>query len=115
MTLREKQSIFVRLVAKLINFAYMQDYELTFGETYRSPEESLRLYNLGKGIKNSLHTQRLAIDLNLFKSGKYLVSTEDHRLLGEYWESLSTNEYECVWGGRFSDGNHHSIKHGNRR
>src|SRR3970040_2539809 len=115
MTLRQKQSIFAKLVAKLINFAYNEAYELTFGETYRSPEEALRLFNRGLGIKNSLHTQRLAIDLNLFKNGKYLTKTEDHRLLGEYWESLSTSEYECTWGGRFSDGNHYSIQHGNRK
>ena len=115
MTLREKQSIFVILVSDLIQYIYDQKYELTFGETYRSPEEAARLAKLGKGIKASLHTQKLAIDLNLFKDGKYLSSTESHRQFGEKWESWSTEDYQCCWGGRFGDGNHYSIAHGGRK
>lgn len=111
MTLRQKQSIFVKLVGKLIKFAYDSGYELTFGETYRSPEEAARLAKLGKGIKKSLHISKLAIDLNLFKNGYYLKSTESHKPLGEWWEKQSTSEYNCAWGGRFGDGNHYSIEH----
>lgn len=61
----------------------------------------------GKGIVNSYHTKKLAIDLNLFKDGKYLTSTESHRQFGEYWKTLDP---ECTWGGDFknSDGNHFS-------
>lgn len=111
MTLREKQSLFVLLVAELIFKAQDLGYEVTFGEAYRSPEEAERLAKLGKGIKNSLHTQRLAIDLNLFKDGQYLSSTEAHRVLGEWWE----DQHElCRWGGRFKDGNHYSLAHGGR-
>lgn len=112
MTLRQKQSLFVRLVARLILHATMLDYELTFGEAYRSPEEAARLAKLGKGIKASLHTQRLAIDLNLFREGKYLSSTEAHRALGEWWEAQHPL---CRWGGRFGDGNHYSLEHGGRK
>ena len=115
MTLRQKQSIFVRLVCDLITYIYHEGYELTFGETYRSPEEAERLAKLGKGIKNSLHTSKLAIDLNLFYEGKYLSSTESHRKFGEYWESFSNENYKCCWGGRFGDGNHYSIEHGGRK
>lgn len=115
MTLREKQHAFARLVAALIQRADLCGYEVTLGEAYRSKEEAERLAKLGKGIKNSLHTLRLAIDLNLFKDGKYLTSTEDYRELGEWWESLSTDELICVWGGRFGDGNHFSVMHGGRR
>lgn len=111
LTLRQKQSLFVRLVARLIQFAVSQGYELTFGETYRSPEEAARLAKLGKGIVASLHTQRLAIDLNLFKEGVYLSSTESHRPLGEWWEA---QHRLCRWGGRFKDGNHYAITHGGR-
>lgn len=107
MRLRQKQSIFVRLVALLIQFAYTKGYELTFGMAQRSVIEATRL-----GLKKSLHTKQLAIDFNLFKNGRYLRKTEDHKELGEFWESLSTDEYECCWGGRFGDGNHYSIKHG---
>lgn len=115
MTLRQKQSIFARLVPSLINKAYELGYEITLGEAYRSPEEAERLYKLGLGKKNSLHIIKLAIDINLFKDGVYLSSTEAHRELGEFWESLSTEQYECCWGGRFSDGNHYSIRHSNRK
>ena len=106
MTLREKQSIFTYLVAKLIIFANDNGYELTFGETYRTPEQAALNAKKGIGIKNSLHTKRLAIDLNLFKDGKYLSSTESHKLLGEWWE----NQHQlCRWGGRFNDGNHYEM------
>lgn len=111
MTLRQKQSLFVVLVADLIQHATILGYELTFGEAYRSPEEAQRLADLGKGISGSLHTSRLAIDLNLFKDGVYMSSTEAHRPLGEYWETLHEL---CRWGGRFRDGNHYSLTHGGR-
>jgi hypothetical protein len=111
MTLREKQSLFVVLVSKLIERASQLGYELTFGEAMRSPEEAARLAKLGKGIANSLHCQRLAIDLNLFKDGTYLSSTAAHEPLGEWWE----RQHElCRWGGRFQDGNHYSLSHGGR-
>jgi len=112
MTLREKQSVFARLVSALILKANELGYEITLGEAYRSPEEAKRLSKLKKGILDSLHTKKLAIDINLFKDGVYLDSTEDHRVLGEWWESLSNMQYDCCWGGRFKDGNHYSIMHG---
>ncbi len=103
MTLQEKQSLFVKLVGKLITWAYYggYDYELTFGDAYRSPEVTY-------GHSKSVHRLRLAIDLNLFKDGKYLDQTEDHRPLGNYWESLHPL---CRWGGHFKDGNHYSLEH----
>lgn len=115
MNLREKQSAFAELVAYLILEATRRGYRITFGEAYRSPEEAARLAKAGKGIANSLHTQRLAIDLNLFKNGVYLTSTAAHRPLGEWWESQSNSEIECCWGGRFNDGNHYSVAHGGRK
>lgn len=117
MTLREKQSIFALLSAKLILKANDMGFAVTWGEAYRSPEEAARLAKLGKGIKASLHTQRLAIDLNLFRNGTYLRLSEDYRPLGEWWESQSFPGVVCAWGGRFAerpDGNHFSIKHNGR-
>jgi hypothetical protein len=72
---------------------------VTLGEAWRSPEEAARLAKTGKGIARSLHTERLAIDLNLFKSGQYLFGTEDHRELGEWWEA---QDALARWGGRFN-------------
>lgn len=99
MSIQGKQSEFVRMVAELIGFATEHGYELTFGDAYRDPR-------CPYGHKKSLHKQRLAIDLNLFRDGKWLTSTEDHRELGEFWESIGGS-----WGGRFEDGNHYSLEH----
>lgn len=113
LTLREKQSIFAILVGKLIEEATARGYQITLGEVYRSPYEAERLAGLGKGIKNSLHTRRLAIDINLFKNGALLDKSEDYEPLGAWWEHRTTSDYECAWGGRFkrADGNHFSIAH----
>lgn len=115
MTLREKQSIFANLVAELVFQAQKMGYAVTFGESYRSPEEALRLSKLNKGIVNSLHTVRLAIDLNLFRNGSFLSKTEDHKELGEWWEEQSFGDIKCCWGGRFKDSNHYSIEHNGRK
>lgn len=112
MTLREKQSVFAALVAALIQHAFAMGFEVTLGEAYRSPEEAARLAKLGLGIKSSLHTVKLAIDLNLFQDGKYLASGEEHKPLGEWWELQNPL---CSWGGRFGDPNHYSLAHGGRR
>lgn len=107
MTLGEKQRKLPVMLAQLIQFAYALGYEITLGDAYRDP----RLHGAigvkaGYGHARSAHKQRLAIDLNLFKNGKFLTSSEDHKPLGEFWEGLGG-----TWGGRFSDGNHYSIEH----
>lgn len=112
MTLREKQELFVTAIAELIHFAFNQGYTLTFGEAWRSPEEALRLSKINKGIKRSVHCDRLAVDFNLFKDGKYMDKSEDFLELGMFWESLHP---ECAWGGHFKDGNHFSMMHEGRR
>ena len=107
LTLGQKQRLLTRLIAKLIDFAYSQGYELTFGDAYRDPRTNGPMgVKLGYSHASSNHKQRLAVDFNLFKDGKFLTGTEDHRPLGEYWESLGG-----AWGGRFNDGNHYSIEH----
>lgn len=108
MTLRQQQSLFVKLIGQLIAHAYEQGYELTFAEAYRTPEQAALNAKNGSGISRSLHCDRLAIDLNLFKGGQFLFKTEDHRPLGEWWEKLHPL---CCWGGRFKkpDGNHYSL------
>jgi len=115
MTLREKQSKFARLVPLLITQAFEMGYEVTLGEGWRSPEEAKRLAGLKKGIKRSLHCDRLAIDLNLFKDGKWLKTTENHHTLGVWWELQSGPDFTCCWGGRFGDGNHYSLSYDGRK
>lgn len=115
MTLREKQSAFSVLVAQLILEAVRRGYTVTLGEAWRPPETADLYAKQGKGITNSLHTQRLAIDLNLFKDGVYQTTATAHQPLGEWWEAQSTPEVTCAWGGRFHDPNHYSVAHGGRR
>jgi hypothetical protein len=111
-TLGQKQRLFARMVPLLILKAYEMGYEVTFGEAWRPPAQAARNAAAGTGIANSLHIDRLAIDLNLFRDGKYLTSTEAHRPLGEWWEQQ--HELAC-WGGRFGDGNHYALTHGGRK
>lgn len=111
-TLRQKQSRFARGVALLIQYAEVRGYEVTLGEAWRTPEQARRNASAGRGIASSLHRDRLAIDLNLFRNGRWLSSTESHRPLGEFWESLGDDYH---WGGRFGDGNHYSIGHRGRK
>lgn len=107
MSTRQQQSEFVRLLVKLFDFAHANGMELTLGEAWRTPEQAALNAKNGIGIGNSLHTERLAIDLNLFVGGVYIDSSEGHKRLGEFWESLHPR---CRWGGRFKrpDGNHYS-------
>ena len=87
------------MVAILIHWAEEHGYRLTFGEAY--------------GTTNSLHTQRLAVDFNLYVNGQYKTDTADYLPLGEYWESLGG-----TWGGRFKSrpaGNHFSLEHNGMR
>lgn len=112
MTLRQKQSQFARKVADLIIQAEAMGYEVTLGDAYRDPRvHGVMGEKKAYGAADSYHKNRLAIDLNLFKDGKYLSSTADHRPLGEWWESQGG-----TWGGNFKhadgrpnpDGNHYS-------
>jgi len=98
--LRSKQSLFALLVALLIQRAYELGYEITFGDAWAHDGHK----------DHSLHYIRLAIDLNLFKDGKYLDHSDYHQELGEYWESLGGS-----WGGRFGDGNHYSLEHNGQK
>lgn len=108
--LQDKQQRFTSLVAKLVIWAESQGFKLTFGEAYRTPEQAALNAKNGSGISNSLHTKRLAVDLNLFVKGEYKQDSESYRAIGDYWKSLDP---DCAWGGDFSkpDGNHFSLQH----
>ena len=113
MTLLQKQQKFVLMISQLIQFAYQNDYRLTFGDAYRDPKVHGQVgEKKSYSSANSLHKERLAVDFNLFKDGKYLTASEDYTQLGEFWESLGG-----AWGGRFkpADGNHFSLEHGGRK
>lgn len=110
-TLRQKQSRFANMVQKLLLQAFVMGYEVTLGDAYRDPRAHGALgEKKGYSAANSCHKLRLAIDLNLFKDGKFLENSEDHKPLGEWWESQGG-----TWGGRWNDGNHYSLDHEGRK
>lgn len=112
-SLGAKQELFAFLFPKLLDFAHSQGYRVRIGEVWRGDEQQKA--NIAKGsskVGRSLHQDKLAVDLNLFKDSDFLETTEEHRPLGEFWESLHPL---CRWGGEFGDGNHYSITHGGRR
>lgn len=95
------------MVASLLFQAHVMGYEVTLGDAYRDPSLHGAIgEKKGYGHSKSCHKLRLAIDLHLFKDGKFLSTTEDHKPLGEWWESQGG-----TWGGRFNDGNHYSLSH----
>jgi hypothetical protein len=106
MKLGDIQKQFAKDVPRLIDKAHELGFEVTLGDAYRDPRSHGKLgERIAYGNKFSCHKVRCAIDLNLFKNGVYLTSTEDHRPLGEWWEAQ--DPLNC-WGGRFNDGNHYS-------
>lgn len=111
LSLLQQQQYFAHTVGEFLCWIYQQGYQVTFSEAYRSPQEAAINARTGAGIAHSLHCERLAIDLNLFRAGKLLTSVEDYRPLGEHWESIDTL---CCWGGRFSrpDADHFSMTWG---
>ena len=109
MKLGDKQRLFTRLISNLLDFAHTRGYEITFGDAFRDPRVHGHVgEKKAYGHRNSCHKSKLAIDLNLFKDGKYLTTDKDHEPLGVYWETQHTL---CRWGGRFNDGNHYSLEH----
>jgi len=103
------QEEFSQSAAKLIQKAAELGYGVTFGDAYRSPQQAAANAASGSGIANSLHCERLAIDLNLFKDGVYITDERGHRELGTWWKTLGPR---YKWGGDFStrkDFNHYSL------
>lgn len=111
MTLGQLQQEFARLVGEfLVDIYKTPGYSVTFGECYRTPEQAALNAQSGKGIANSLHTKRLAIDLNLFVDGKYQSDSTSYKLLGAMWK---VKHPLARWGGDFTtrpDGNHFSLE-----
>lgn len=117
MTLGEQQRLFASLVPRLIDYAVSQGYGVTLGEAWRSPETAALYAREGKGIANSLHCERLAIDINLFDaSGTYLdgsteASAAPYIEVGTYWKTLHA---DARYGGDFAkrDLDHYSLTWG---
>ena len=96
--------MFARNVARLIEYIFKSGYYCTLGDAYRPPETAALYEAQGKGIKDSLHCKRLAIDLNLFDAeGRYLTDGKYYKRFGDYWTTLHIDNRH---GGRFKRKDH---------
>lgn len=102
-----RQQQFSLMLGQFILWLYDQGYKVTGGEWWRTPQQVQWNVEHGTGISASLHAQRLAADLNIFKPDGTLCETvEDYRPAGEEWERRGGS-----WGGRFltPDADHFSL------
>lgn len=99
MKLQQKQSIFAHNMALLIIHVDSIGMSCTIGEVFRTPEQAQIYAKEGKGIVDSLHCKKLAVDLHLFSGdGVYITEFKVYEPLGKYWESLHPANR---WGGEF--------------
>ena len=108
MTLLEKQMKFAELVTYFLYNLFELGYRVTFGEAWRTKEQQ-EIYVKKKLSKtmNSKHLERLAIDLNFFKDGKWLADRDELLEVGQIWKSMGE---DCVWGGDWNwDGGHFQL------
>lgn len=107
--LSDIQAEFMLDVAKLVIWANDNAMRVTGGELLRTPEQQELYLKSGKSkTANSMHLQKLAIDLNLFIGGQYKTDKESYRPLADYWKSLNPNNvagYDWGW-----DANHFERK-----
>ena len=112
MTLKEKQIAFVTVLDEFLHNIIIQQSEkdvvITLGELER-PQWVQDIYvKEGKSKKKvSGHSERRAIDLNVYvdgvwQDGKTKESKEHYRWLGELWEEIGRDfDVPVIWGGRF--------------
>ena len=98
--LGDKRKLFTRCIHRLLDRMLADGYDPMIGK------DGL------KHMKNSLHFDGLAMDIDLTLNGIYLTGSVDHKVFGEFWKSLHP---DCFWGGDFDDGNHYSVTMGGRR
>jgi hypothetical protein len=98
--LGDKRKSFTKYVSRLISFMISQGYQPMIGK------DGL------KHMKNSLHYEGLAVDIDLCDSKGNYISSAHPKMFGDYWKSLNP---DCAWGGDFNDSNHYSIKFGGRK
>lgn len=113
LSLGQRQELFMECLAKHLVWLLAEGYKVRGGELQRDARVAAMNATTGSGILHSLHIDKLAIDLNLFRNGQFLDKTSDHAQSGAHWKSLHPL---CAWGGDFSkpDGNHLSIRYAGR-
>lgn len=88
MNINEKQALFAYHIAKLIVWAHEHGYPVIGAEWYRTPEQAAIYASQGKGIKNSNHTRKLALDLFRLKDGKVTWDLAEYEPLAKQWRKM---------------------------
>src|SRR5512139_4030294 len=114
--LKDKQALFLKNIGLLIGYVNtLQGWQMTEGEGERPAWVAKVYQEQGKGIANSLHTDRLAHDFNFYFNGAYITDKEMLRPIATYWLALHIDNR---WGGNFShyaDVFHFSMTYGGRQ
>lgn len=105
--LLDQQQQFSAMLGRLLLYITESGYGVTMGECWRTPEQAAYNAAHGSGIKHSLHCDRLACDINIFRDGQWIATPDE---IGEWWENIGG-----TWGGRFGDPPHFSLSYGGRK
>lgn len=111
MSLNQKQAEFTSAIAKLIVWANGRGIHCIGAELFRTPEQAEIYARQGKGIRNSVHTKKLALDLFILgDDGKVTWDREPYARLGTKWKQMDDR---ARWGGDFRnrDSVHFSFEH----
>ncbi len=105
----KRQWRFSRMLCCLLEFIFDEGYEVSFGDVWRSTDklkvpgtnkeysyQELLKENGKSKVTYSKHNMRCAADLIIRSSTGKMLSSEEYRRFGEFWEKL-----EGTWGGRF--------------
>lgn len=111
LSLRQRQVLFARCLAKLVLYAESKGWEVTLAEGYigdsiNKPSEDT------PHLRTGTHFLRLGQDINLFVNGVWETKIcEEYRMLGAFWKALDPL---CFWGGDLPklDVNHFSVRWG---
>jgi hypothetical protein len=87
MGLGEKQELFSNLWAHQVLWCNARGIQIRSKELWRPPETAALYAEQGRGIKNSLHTLGLAIDVVFSIDGKVTFDAEDYKEAAMFWES----------------------------
>jgi hypothetical protein len=83
-----KQEEFAKCLAEFILWIYSQGWKVRIGEVYRPPFTAKEYARQGKGIANSVHTKKLAVDMFLVMNGSVTWKNDDYAPLAEQWKSM---------------------------
>lgn len=91
-------------------WCFANGYEIIEAESFRPTWVAEEYARRGKGIKNSVHTKKLARDLFRVVNGRVSWRLEDYAAIGAEWKSRNPL---ARWGGDFRnrDAVHFSFEH----